>query len=314
MGPPSQAIQEARQVSIPEEVRRRLRETGRRFDDQAIQEAHALFAALHEAHGYTADRITRDLAYGEHPRHRLDVHAPAGADGAPVLLFVHGGGFVRGDKSLPGMPFYEHLGKWAADRGLVAVTITHRLAPRHRWPSGAEDVAAAVSWTRENVAGYGGDPERVVVMGQSAGGAHVANYLAGHGGPVAGNVIGGVLLSGVYDPATAEPNVRLRSYYGDDPSAYPDRSSLKGLVASQVPLLIGVAEWDMPDFHRQAAILLNAMVEARGVFPPFVTVQEATHLSEILDLGLDDTGFGGPLARFLGRVVGQLDGVRPLWS
>jgi hypothetical protein len=68
-------------------------------------------------------------------------------------------------------------------------------------------------------------------------------------------------------------------------------------------MLFCVAEYDMSDFQRQAVVLLDAMAKGRGVIPPFVTVQEHTHLSEVLALGLDDHGFDGQLARFLGRIT-----------
>lgn len=288
---------------LPDEARTRLREIGRRFEPATIQEVRELLAPLHHARGASAGVVARDLAYGPDERQRLDVHAATGAAGAPVLLFVHGGGFVAGDKSDPVFPYYDHLGRWAADHGYVAVCMTYRLAPAHQWPSAAEDVAAAVAWVGEHIAEHGGDPDRIVVMGQSAGGAHAASYLAGHGGPVAASVVGGVVLSGIYDPVTADKDERLLAYYGADPEQYAARSALPGLVASELPMLFGVAEWDMSDFHRQAVVLLDAMARARGVIPPFVTVQEHGHLSEILAIGLDDDAFDGQLARFLRRVA-----------
>ena len=94
-------------------------------------------------------------------------------------MFVHGGGFIGGDKHVPGSPMYDHVGAWAVRNGWVGVTITYRLAPEHTWPSGAQDVAAAAAWVRDNIASYGGDPSRIVVAGHSAGCVHVASYLAG---------------------------------------------------------------------------------------------------------------------------------------
>lgn len=80
--------------------------------------AWALLTPYHEKAGYTAPRLERDLAYGTDPRQRLDVHAAAGpGQPAPVVLFVHGGGFVRGDKHVPGTPMYDHVGAWAVRHG-----------------------------------------------------------------------------------------------------------------------------------------------------------------------------------------------------
>lgn len=200
-----------------------------------------------------------------------------------MVLFVHGGGFVGGEKSDPTLPYYDHVGAWAVRAGLAAVTMTYRLAPGHPWPAGAQDVAAGLRWTRDHIARHGGDPDRIVLVGHSAGAAHAAGYLTGHGehdGPAAaGRVAGAVLLSGSYDPAIAEPSPMLEAYYGDSAGRYPERSVVPGLVACERPLLIGVAELDPPEFHRQAMVLLDAQLAAHGVIPSFVTILDHTHLS-----------------------------------
>ncbi|HXR90069.1 MAG TPA: alpha/beta hydrolase fold domain-containing protein, partial [Steroidobacteraceae bacterium] len=96
----------------------------------------------------------------------------------PVLVFIHGGGFNRGAKSTPGSPFYDNIGLWAVDHGLVGVTINYRLAPQYQWPSGIEDLTLVVAWLKGHIAQYGGDPDKIFLWGHSAGAAHVADYLA----------------------------------------------------------------------------------------------------------------------------------------
>ena len=298
--------------TMPPEVAAQLRRIGREFPPDTVDAVRELLTPLHQANGYQAPRVERELAYGPAPRHRLDIHLPADEPaGRPVLLYVHGGGFVAGDKTAPGSPYYDHLGGWAARNGMIAVTMTYRLAPQHRWPAAAEDVAAAVAWTREHIADRGADPGRIVLMGQSAGAAHVASFLAGHGGAGAGALAGAVLLSGIYDPVTADRNPLLFSYYGDDPDQYAERSAVPGLVASPVPMLFGVAEFDSADFHRQGVVLLDAMLAAHGVIAPFVTVLGHTHLSEIFSLGLDDDAFGTALARFVHRATATQPALLP---
>lgn len=109
--------------------------------------------------------ILTDLAYGPHARHRLDVHLPPGASGAPVLVFFHGGGVVRGDKR-----DRAHVGAWGASQGFVTVLANYRLAPECRWPSGPENVVAAWQAVRVQARDWGGDPDRIVLIGESAGG------------------------------------------------------------------------------------------------------------------------------------------------
>jgi acetyl esterase/lipase len=164
---------------LPQDVIARLRALDPAITPQLAQASWALLTPFHEKLGYTAPRIARDLAYGAHPRHRLDVHAggePSG-DLVPVFMFVHGGGFVAGDKHRPGSPAYDLVGAWAVRHGWVGVNLTYRYAPEATWPAGAQDVAAVVGWVREHIAGYGGDPDRIVVAGSSAGAAPAAPLL-----------------------------------------------------------------------------------------------------------------------------------------
>ena len=98
----------------------------------------ALYAPLHGRRPAPASRIARDIRYGPAERNRLDIFTaePAGGAAKPVLMFVHGGGFVRGDKQVPGTPFHDNIGAWAARHGLVGVTMTYRLAPRRALAGG----------------------------------------------------------------------------------------------------------------------------------------------------------------------------------
>jgi acetyl esterase/lipase len=145
---------------------------------ETLDASRAVYADAHEEPPYGSVVLTRDVAYGPHERHRLDLFAAPGSRDLPVILFVHGGGFVRGDKSTPGTPHNENVGLWACRSGMVGVTMNYRLAPEHRWPAGAQDVAAAVAWLRANVAARGGDPDRIVLVGSSAGATHIASYAA----------------------------------------------------------------------------------------------------------------------------------------
>lgn len=281
------------------ELEARIAEIDRAVGPEMVLATWQLFTPLHQARGYQASAIERDKTYGPDPRHRLDLHLPAEpGEPRPVLLFVHGGGFVGGDKHTPGMPHYDHIGRWAVDNGLLGVTMTYRLAPAHQWPAGADDVAAAVAWVRANIAEHGGDPNRIVLSGHSAGATHVACYLARNQRPA--GIVGAALLSGIYDLETAERNEILTAYFGADPATYPAQSPLPGLVEAAVPRLYSVAELNPVDFHRQAARIVDAHVARHGEVPPFVWVRGHNHISEIASLGVDDT-LGEALRRFVER-------------
>lgn len=114
--------------------------------------------------------LHRDLAYGEHPRNRLDVwRLPEAGAGAPVILYLHGGAWTFGDKRDQGRPMLHEF----VAQGWVAVTPNYRLAPHDPWPAPMLDAVAALAWVKGEISRYGGDPERVVVAGGSAGG-HLA--------------------------------------------------------------------------------------------------------------------------------------------
>jgi triacylglycerol lipase len=288
---------------LPSGVIAELTAMGPWITPEMVQRSGALLKPFHDKAGYTAPVIKRDLRYGEDERHRLDVHTSGdGSAPRPVLLFVHGGGFVGGDKHLPGSPLYDNIGAWAVRNGWVGVTMTYRLAPGHTWPAGAQDVAAAVGWVRSSIAAYGGDPDRIVVAGHSAGCVHVASYLAGQGGGSLAGVRGAGLLSGFYTVSDADQRGEIEiPYYGDLPSATV--STLSGLLDLTVPLIFAVAENDLPTSHAQVAGLTAAWYARHGTVPQVVWSEGHNHISQIGSIGVDDLALGAQLARFVNRVT-----------
>jgi acetyl esterase/lipase len=284
---------------LPQDVIARLRALDPAITPELAQDSWALLTPFHVKLGYTAPAIVRDLKYGEHERHRLDVHTGGEPSGAlvPVIVFVHGGAFIGGDKSHPGTPVYDLVGAWAVRHGWVGVNITYRYAPEIKWPAGAEDVAAAVGWIRENIAAYGGDPDKIVVMGNSAGATHVADFAAGHGGDLTG-VAAVALISGIYTARPAAPGAAPHPYYGVPD---PVQASLPCLVESHRPLLFAVAERDPERFHTAAAEVVAAWTARHGTVPDLVWMDGHNHLSAVGSLGVDEAALGVPLARFVER-------------
>ena len=118
-------------------------------------------------------QITKNISYGEHERNVLDVwRTTTTPSNAPVMLYFHGGSWVFGDKKDQGRPMLHEMVK----RGWVVVTANYRLAPGSPMPAQIEDATRVLSWVKKNIASYGGDPQRVVVSGGSAGG-HLAALL-----------------------------------------------------------------------------------------------------------------------------------------
>lgn len=115
-----------------------------------------------------------DISYGPHSRQRLDIYRPAeAADNSaeniklrPILLQVHGGGWMVGHKRQQAKPLIHYL----AQNGWICVDINYRLSPRHRYPACLTDVKMAIAWLKDNIASYGGDPLFIAITGGSAGG------------------------------------------------------------------------------------------------------------------------------------------------
>lgn len=118
-----------------------------------------------------------DIAYGEDPLQRLDAYWRDGLSEtpAPVLLFIHGGGWSRGDKRSERSD--AKIRRFVSELGYVLLSANYRLDPALAYPQQPEDVAAALAWAQRNAARFGGDPRRVFLMGHSAG-AHLASLAA----------------------------------------------------------------------------------------------------------------------------------------
>ena len=253
--------------------------------------------------------VQRDVAYGPDARHRLDVFVPVGASAAalrPVFVFVHGGGFVQGDKGTADAPFYNNVGAWAVAQGFVGVTMTYRLAPAHPWPAGSADIDRAIAWLHANIAAQGGDPQRIVLCGQSAGAVHVAGYLARHGSPAQSplQVAAAVLVSGIYDLSLVHSSPMHEAYYGADRSSDAARSTLPALVAARLPCLYVICENDPVEFQRQAARVVEACFAQRQQWPHYVYLDGHNHLSSVLQVGSDVDTLGPQMAQFMAQHVG----------
>lgn len=120
-------------------------------------------------------RIERDIAYGSTAEQRLDAYIPAGATQAPLLVMVHGGAWMIGDKANPGV-VANKVSRWLP-RGYILVSVNYRLVPRATPLEQADDLARALALVQQRAASWGGDAKKLVLMGHSAG-AHLVSLLA----------------------------------------------------------------------------------------------------------------------------------------
>ncbi len=207
----------------------------------------------------TGIELEPDVAYGEHGRrNRLDVYRPADLDGpAPVVIQVHGGAWVIGHKRQQAQPLLHRL----ARSGVVAVSINYRLGPKHRFPTQIVDVKRAIAWVRENIADRGGDPERIVLTGGSAGG-HLTSLAA--------LTPNRPELQPGFEAADTSV-AGCAPFYG--PADFLDRYRLRGRLASLEPMLSRMV---MPGTARAFPDLYDAMSPLSRVnayAPPFFVIQ-----------------------------------------
>ena len=250
-----------------------------------MKSAPLFFFATLGASAAPALMVTRDVRYAEstHERHVLDVHAPAGAQALPVVFWIHGGGWQAGDKSE-----VQLKPQMFAERGLVFVSINYRLLPHVPMGEIIRDVAQAFSWVHAHIGSHGGDPQRVLVMGHSAGAQLAAllctdeRYLRAHGLSFA-SIKGCVPVDGdTFDiPAiieVAETRWRVhglppakfghRQKFGDDPALHRDFSAVTHVARNRgIPPILILHVAGHPDTTAQAqrfgAVLKAADVPVR---------------------------------------------------
>lgn len=288
-----------------EAIATRLRELGDDPSPEAIAATASLYARLHEHEPYAGVRVRRAVAYGDHPRQRFDLFtSEVPARRAGVLVYAHAGGYVSGDRRLEWPEYYDNVALWAVRHGMVALLMSYRLAPEYGWPAGAEDLGAVVAWCRANVAAHHGDPERIVLMGHSAGAAHIASYIAR---APASPIAAAILASGVYDIPNMERSQNHIAYFGADASRYAERSSVEGLVATRIPILLSYAEYDPRKFVLQASTVLRAIVQRRARPIPSICLPGHTHFSQVFHLGAAgvDDYYSRLLLAFVGTALGR---------
>ncbi|MGI4880926.1 MAG: alpha/beta hydrolase [Janthinobacterium lividum] len=249
--------------------------------------------------------LRENVAYGPDEKDRFDLLQEPARKGEkrPIVIFVHGGAFRLDDKSrLPDgrpSPFYGNVLLWAVRNHMVGINMNYALAPAVTYPAVQRDIATVVAWARKHAAEFGGDPDRIVLWGHSAGTSHVATYLAhpevyadidGARAPVAA----AILFSGVYNMGSDKGD---HIYFGPV-AGLKDRSANEGLVRSSVPLFLEVAELDPESLIAQYESLRRELSQAHR-HAQFLLAKGHGHMSEIYSINTADEGITAPVLRFL---------------
>lgn len=123
--------------NLPKSVAAQIAAMGPNLNPEIITKSFALMRPLQRAPAKSVV-VVKDVSYGPDPLQKLDIDHPVRGRGLPVALYVHGGGFVRGDKS-----DYSNIVAYLAAHGVVGVNMNYRLAPKVSWPAESDDVGAA---------------------------------------------------------------------------------------------------------------------------------------------------------------------------
>lgn len=216
----------------------------------------------------------RNVSYGEHEKQKLDIVVPLGQGTFPLVIYLHGGGWVSGDKS--NFAWITHS---LAQNGLVVFSANYRWAPEASFRDQLDDVAGVIQWARKNARQYGADPDRVILAGDSAG-AHLACWLhmALHQSSLLNSMAltpplpigclrGSLLFYGVYDldlawkMNSAAILTPVRSILRAEPEAVPElvalASPMRQVTAGVAPLFVCSGEVD--ELHEQSMGLVRAL-------------------------------------------------------
>lgn len=262
-------------------------------------------------------RVDRDIAYGSHSRQRLDVFRRElrPGDGAsprsPVIVFVHGGAFVRGEKSGED-GLYDNVLYWFARHGFVGVNVEYRHAPETIWPGGADDIAAASEWVARHIGAFDGDPARQCLIGHSAGGTHVASHvfdrsLAQHAPCLRAAVLISARLRA--DVSPENPNAEgVRAYFGADETSYEAKSPVSHAAGSGLATMIVIAQYENPLLDLYGLEMAHAIAVSRGVAPRVLTMAGHNHMSIVAHFNTAEERLGLEIVDFLsanGLAIGQ---------
>jgi acetyl esterase/lipase len=219
-----------------------------------------------------------DGAPADAEKHKLDLYLPRDKKNFPLLIFVHGGSWRSGDRSL-----YRALGDRFARAGIGVAIPSYRLMPQNLHPAQIEDLAAAFDWVYRNIPERGGDSSRIYLSGHSSGAHLVAllaldeKYLAKF--DLARNTIRGVIaMSGVYNVD------RLDTFLAaGDVSAKHDASPIAHAHSGAPPFFISYCQWDYFGLPKQARDFTTAL-KKNFVSAQLLYVPGENHISEVITL------------------------------
>ncbi len=226
-------------------------------------------------------QVQRNVAYGPHRLQQLDVFAPKdvhdSADFAPVLMFWHGGGWTNGYRN-----YNDFLAPLVTQLGCILVSPSYRLVGEAKFPAALDDARDALNFVLKSVIDWGGNAQRIILAGHSAGG-HIATYTALQGQHTSAPVHACLPISGIMDlhhPAPASGSLEERVYTmvlntPDDDALY---SPINWAAGNRVPCVLTVGERDSERVRRSNARLARLLAQG-GARSDLVVLPQADHFA-----------------------------------
>ncbi len=238
----------------------------------------------------------RNISYGPHGEaNLLDVYCPEGtAAPLPTIVSIHGGGYVYGSKEI-----YRRYGMEMAKKGFAFVNFNYRLAPRWKFPTPLADTGAVLDWVLHNCHRYHLDPDRIILLGDSAGAQLTSQYAAMHTNPQYASLfqlklpeiqiraVG--LFCGFYDVPQAEGHVQkglLRDYLGKKYDLADPRLDVLGAVTDQYPPAFVITS--RHDFLREAAMPMADFLTGKGLTAEYhcYGTDDAVHVGHVFHVNI----------------------------
>jgi arylformamidase len=292
-------------TGLPVDVAKELKGFGLEFNGEIARATFSITSAIPRSYEKAEVEVVEDVAYGPDERQRLDIRKATVRNAetpVPVIVMFHGGGLVGGSKQAT-----AGTADYFASLGFIGVNANYRLAPDHPWPAGPQDVGRAVTWLHDNIADYGGDPDKIFVLGISSGALHSAGYAlrADLMPPGTVRAAGAILMSGPYTFDFSDVGPNQIAYYGDDASLYAERVVVGNVTSTDIPLMFTTAEWDPPRYKIAFAQLLHEIVTEHGIMPRYHQSIGHNHESQRTTLGTAETNVAVEIIDFVQQTSGE---------
>jgi arylformamidase len=275
------------------------------------------FACISQAQGQL---ISPNIPYAvpANERQMLDVYAPENAKSLPVIFWIHGGGWQAGDKTS-----VQEKPKAFVNKGYVFVATNYRFLPNVDMETIVRDIAKSIHWVHDHIAEYGGDPERLLVMGHSAGAQLAAlvctdaRYLKAEGlndaiikgcVPVDGDTYDVPLMietGAARRKALGQPDPKFGHYekFGSDPVKHLDFSAVNHVARKKgIPPFLLLYVGEHPDTSAQAQRLASVLTEA-GIAAKLFGAKNTNHSQINENLGLPEDPSTKALFEFAGEIA-----------